>query len=109
MITHKEPAEALDIVPGEVVDSAATSDRADQSVAAATPLDLVDAVGAFLEDTHLWWPRDVKATDRDGHVFFAEGQLLEEGSVGKIHRWGTVQDATDSALVLDAPGDEQLS
>ena len=88
-------------MPGEVVDSAATSDRADQSVAAATPLDLVDAVGAFLEDTHLWWPRDVKATDRDGHVFFAEGQLLEEGSVGKIHRWGTVQDATDSALVLD--------
>lgn len=95
------PADAMQVVPGEVVDSAPAADRADQAVSAATPLDLVDAVGAFLEDTHLWWPRDAKATDRDGHVFFAEGQLLEEGSEGKIHRWGTVRHATDSALELD--------
>ena len=100
------PSDGIEVVPGEVVDSAAASERADRTVAVATPLDLVDAVGAFLEDTHLWWPRDLKATERDGHVFFAEGQLTEEGIEGQIHRWGTVQDATDAALELDWFGRE---
>lgn len=95
------PSSRGETVPGEVLDSAAAIDRAELSVSVAVPLDVVDAVGAFLEDTHLWWPRDEKATDRDAHVFFAEAQLLEEGSEGELHRWGRVLDASDDGLELE--------
>lgn len=97
----QDPADATETVPGEVVDSAASSGMVDRSVGVATPLDLVDAVAALLEDIHLWWPRELKATDRDGHVSFAEGQILEEGSDEGLHRWSAVHQASDSALELD--------
>lgn len=95
------PSSRGETVPGEVLDSAAAIDRAKLSVSVAVPLDVVDAVGAFLEDTHLWWPRDEKATEPDAHVFFAEAQLLEEGSEGELHRWGRVLDASDDGLELE--------
>lgn len=95
------PSSRGETVPGEVLDSDAAIDRADLSVSVAVPLDVVDAVGAFLEDTHLWWPRDEKATEPDAHVFFAEAQLLEEGGEGELHRWGRVLDASDDGLELE--------
>ncbi|MGM7669609.1 hypothetical protein [Microbacterium sp. A93] len=99
------PARAADTVPGTVVDSGPAADRADRSsVSVGVPLDLVDAASAFLEDTHLWWPRDLKATDREGHVYFGEGQVLEEGTEGEVHPWGTVLGASDTTLELDWRG-----
>lgn len=95
------PAAAADTVPGTVVDSGAAADRADRSVAAVVPLDLVDAAGAFLDDTHLWWPREFKATDREGHVYFGQGELGEEGTDGEVHRWGALLGVSDATVELD--------
>ncbi|MEV4902600.1 hypothetical protein AB0K08_14830 [Citricoccus sp. NPDC055426] len=95
------PPTAAETVPGTVVDSGAAADRADRAVAVLTPLDIVDAAGAFLDDAHLWWPRAVKATDPEGHVYFGQGQLLEEGTEGEIHRWATVVGASETTLELD--------
>lgn len=95
------PESSGETVPGSVVDSGAAADRADRTVAVFTPLDLVDAASAFLDDTHLWWPREFKATDRDGHVYFGEGQVLEEGTEGEIHLWGTVLGASDTTLEME--------
>lgn len=95
-----QPA-AAETVPGTVVDSGAAADRADRAVAVLTPLEIVDAAGAFLDDAHLWWPRDAKATDPDGHVYFGQGQLLEEGTEGEVHRWATVVGASETTLELD--------
>lgn len=95
------PAPSAETLPGVVVDSAATVDRAGRVLAALTPLDLVDTAGAFLDDTHLWWPADLKATGSEGHVYFGEGKILEEGTEGEIHHWGTVLGASETTLEVD--------
>lgn len=97
-------APAGETIAGTVVESAPASDAADVGLAVQVPLDAVAAAGAFLDDVHLWWPRDRKATDADGHLSFGGGELQEEGTDGEIHRWAVVAGAVDGVLELDWEG-----
>lgn len=96
-----------DVVPGTVVNSAPASAEASHAVNASIPLDLDQAVGAFLDDTHLWWPRELRATGEAGHVYFGDGALLEEdadspdGDLDAPYEWAALADASEGTLELD--------
>lgn len=97
-----------DVVPGTVVASGPASAGATHAVCASLPLDLDQAVGAFVDDTHLWWPRALRATGEAGHVYFGDGGLLEEGADGSSgddqdppYEWATLAGAAEGTLELD--------
>jgi hypothetical protein len=96
-----EQGAAEPVVAGTVVDSSPASENAKEAVTALVPLDLEQTVGAVLDDTHLWWPRDLRATGADGHVFFEDGKLLEEGGEGEAHLWADIRGTAAAELDLE--------
>ncbi|GAA1115798.1 hypothetical protein [Citricoccus alkalitolerans] len=96
-----------DVVPGTVVNSGPASAEATHALNASIPLDLDQAVGAFVDDTHLWWPRGLRATGEAGHVYFGDGALLEEDADGPAgdqnppYEWAVLAGAAEGALELD--------
>ncbi|NUL44277.1 hypothetical protein F7P69_03580 [Cellulosimicrobium funkei] len=100
-------AARADVVPGTVVNSGPASAEATHALNASIPLDLDQAVGAFVDDTHLWWPRSLRATGEAGHVYFGDGSLLEEdadssaGDQDPPYEWAALVGAAEGALELD--------
>lgn len=103
----KEAGASGDVVAGTVVSSGPSSAEATHALNASIPLDLDQAVGAFVDDTHLWWPRALRATGEAGHVYFGDGALLEEDADGPggdqdpPYEWAAVAGAADGTLELD--------
>jgi hypothetical protein len=89
------------VVAGTVLGSAPASENATEAVTAVVPLELEQAVGAVVDDTHLWWPRDRRATGADGHVYVEDGKLLEEDGTGGFHVWAEIVGTAAAELELD--------
>lgn len=95
------PPGSAETIQGTVVESVPASEAADGVLAVHVPLDVLDATDAVLDDAHLWWPRAFKATDSDGHVYFGDGGLNEEGTGGDVHAWATVVNTVAGGLELE--------
>lgn len=68
---------------------------------AELPLPAEQAVEAFLEYVHLWWPDALRTCGADSHLGFEDGSLLEEGLDGSRHRWAEVVGVDGASMALD--------
>ena len=63
---------------------------APRQLTAEVPLAEDQAVEAFLEYPHLWWPAAMRACGEGSHVGLEEGLLVEEGEDGRRHSWARI-------------------